>query len=147
MDRHGDTCLIALVKRWPDNGDIETLLRLIRHLAKDRDPKSNVNAYDRRGKTALSFAVERGNRSATDLLLELGANPNSTCVPPWHFNVSENATGSARTVLGWAETRRNEGRRKMDQMLYAAILECEKSLVLAGALRKVDPTEEFKILR
>lgn len=138
LDRHGDTCLIALVKHWPENSDIETLLRLINHLTVDREPKANVNAFDRYGRTALGFAAQKGNCAATRLLLDLGANPNSTSWVTFR---------SSHTVLQGATKKRGEARKKDDQQLYAAILECERTLVLAGAMREVDPTDEFKLLR
>jgi ankyrin repeat protein len=137
LDRNGDTCLIALVKKWPENENIETLLRLINHLAKDREPKANVNAFDGDGMTPLAYTAQKGNRAATELLLDLGANPNSR---------SLGDLLEAKTILQLATERRHEARKKNDQRLYAAILECERSLVLAGAMRKVNLTDEFKLL-
>jgi hypothetical protein len=74
-------------------------------------------------------------------LLDLGANPNSTS-----WVVSYDPSRKGKTVLEWAIEKCDEARRNNDQQLYAAILECERSLVLAGAMHKVDPTDEFKLL-
>lgn len=134
LDKSGETCLISILKKWPEGGDVKILLSLIDQLTKECELKTNVNAYNRKGETALAIAAGKGICEAVEPLLSLGANPNATwCV--WTF--------SSDSVLGWTTRKRDEARKEENEKLYAAILECEKSLVAAGAVKEVDPMVEF----
>jgi ankyrin repeat protein len=128
LDKNRETCLISILKKWPEGGDVKILLNLIDQLTKECELKTNINAYNRKGETALAIAAGKGIYEAVELLLSLGANPNAT------YGCS---------VLGWTTRKRDEARKEENEKLYAAILECEKSLVLAGAVKDADPVDEF----
>lgn len=118
IDRHGDTCLIAILKRWSFDRCQKNLVALIDKLATDRELKADVNAYDKEGKTPLSIAASKGLYSAVDRLLHLEANPN-TMTPFW----------AGESVLQIAKSSLKAARKANKDKLYTAILQCEKRLV------------------
>jgi ankyrin repeat protein len=132
LDKHGNTCLIAVLKMWSTSEDLRILLKLINQLTTDREFIVNVNAYDRNGNTALAIAARRGLCLAVERLLVLGANPNAT---NYH----------RESILHYVQTYRHAARRANDDRLYADILACEKMLVESGAMLNVTALDEFSV--
>jgi hypothetical protein len=131
IDKNGDTCLLAILKAWPSDTTWDKLLNLIDQLTTNRGLKANVNAYDRDGKNALIIAAQKGMCLVVERLLALGANPNATDFE--RYSVLENV-----------QRMRDSAKDSHDDSLYSAILKCESILVLAGAVRRVDPFIEFE---
>jgi hypothetical protein len=132
IDKHGDTCLISILKNWKRPMPVAVLADLIEKLTVNCEPKANVNAYDKDGTTALAIAASKGLYSAVVLLLELGANPNA---------VDYDRT----SVLERAQTYRNSAKKSDDHRLYTAILRCEKELVEHGSVREVNAYTELSV--
>ncbi|KAE9377549.1 ankyrin [Stipitochalara longipes BDJ] len=135
LDKNGETCLISILKKWPEGGDVNILLSLIDQLTKECELKTNINIYSRTGETALLIAAEKGICAAVELLLSLGANPNATCY--------RSSFSFSQSILEWTTRKRDEFRKENNDKLYAAILGCEKSLVAAGAMKEADPMDEL----
>lgn len=105
----------------------------MKHLTNDRELKADVNAIGDRGVTALALAAGKGLRAATELLLNLGANPNSCS---WAEEIFSKRLVLYSSVLEMTNKLREKARDCNQNRLYAAITECEKVLVLAGAKKK-----------
>jgi ankyrin repeat protein len=136
IDKNGFTCLLAILREWPNDQEVTILLNLIYKLTRDREIKANVNACNSCGTTALAFAAGRGIYAAVEALLDLGANPNATMCTE---------SGWVCSILHWTIKQRRKAKMIDDNTLYAALLECEKLLVSRGALREVDATVEFRV--
>lgn len=74
-DLLGNTVLMAFVFHLPCSNDDETSIRILHHLITFAG--ADVSARNRKGETALHIAARRGWSSATRLLIQSGANPNS----------------------------------------------------------------------
>jgi ankyrin repeat protein len=134
LDKHGNTCLIAILKVWPEHRSEQStlLIQLIDQLTITRDNGVNINAYDREGNTALAIAARRGLHSATERLLALGANPNAT-------NYHETSILKETQVQRKAVLESND----YNLTLYIGYLRCERLLEQYGAKRDVNPFVEF----
>ncbi|KAH7377509.1 hypothetical protein BKA64DRAFT_688292 [Cadophora sp. MPI-SDFR-AT-0126] len=129
VDKNGDTCLLAMLKAWPDDLHYRNLLPLVDKLTENRQFIATINAYDRCGKNALMIAAGRGMLLIVERLLALGANPNATDFE--RYSVLENVQIA------------RDSAKNCDTSWHTSILLCESFLISRGAVRRVDPFLEF----
>jgi ankyrin repeat protein len=127
IDLNGDSALTSTIKEWSETEDERRLASVIADLV---TAGAEVNMRDRNGDTALAIAVRRGLRPAVNVLLKLGANPNSR---------TYRGTG----ILSQATRHLLQAVKEKNNKQYAMILSCMAVLTDHGATEKPTAYDEW----